>query len=119
MTLLIAFLSMFLVSPDFISVETNDSVLGDWDYVVEAPDMTYKGIMSLEKEDGELAGALKSDGAEFEMTDIELDGSELSFSINVQGFPCDVTGTFEGDSFKGEVSVEGMVLIISAKRAAE
>ena len=117
MTLLLAVLSFLFVDH---SVDiTNDAVLGNWEYVVEAPDMTYKGIMNIAKEEGELKGALKADGAEYPMKDIKLEGNVLTFKLNVEGFPCDVKGTFEDDTFKGEVSVEGMLLSLNAKRAVE
>ena len=50
------------------------------------------------------------------MENVDINGNDLSFSMNAQGFPCKVTGTFEGELFKGEVSVEGMALPMTAKR---
>lgn len=117
MTLLLAILSFLFI--DHAPVVANDAILGDWEFVVEAPDMTYKGIMNLTEEEGELKGELGADGAAYPMKDIKLEGNVLTFKLNFEGFICDVKGTFEGDSYKGEVSVEGMVLSLNAKRPAE
>ncbi len=117
MTTLIAILGLFFFP---MNVESNSIIsdhVGTWDYEVVAPDMTYKGVMELKEEDGEYSGSLTSLGVTIPMTDVELDGDELTCKMNVQGFNCNVTMEFEGDSLSGTVSVEGMSLPLKGTRA--
>ena len=112
MTLIITFLSLFLFSPTPVEVS---EYLGDWEYEVTA-DVTYKGIMTLSESNGEFSGKIASEGIEIPFTDVELEGNELSFKMNVQGYPCAVSGTFEGDDFTGVVAVEGYEMPMKATR---
>ena len=115
MITILVVLGLFNFNTDYSPVLINDN-LGQWEYVVEAPDMTYKGIMELADSDGTVTGKIMSQGIEIPFTDVVLDGNELSFKMNVQGFPCVVKGTFEGDKFSGIVSVEGYELPLIASR---
>lgn len=115
MSILLSVLSLFLLNHN-TSTETIADYTGSWEYEVESPDITYKGIMEINKEDGEYSGALVSEGAEYEMSEISIEGNVLTFKITVEGYPCDIKGTFEGNSFAGTVSVEGYQLPITAKR---
>ena len=112
--LLILFLST--TSFTFDSTETISDHLGKWEYTVDAPDMTYKGIMEFSDEDGTLDGTIQSDGVTIPLEDVVIDGDELTFSMNVQGFMCKVSGTFSGSSLKGVVAVDGFEMPLNAKR---
>lgn len=123
MSTLISIIALFILpmnadlSTTALSTATVSDHVGTWDYVVESPDMTYKGTMELEGEDGEYTGSIKSQGVSINMTDVEIDGDDLTFKMNVQGFPCKAKGTFSGDSFSGTVAVEGFTMPMTAKRA--
>ena len=116
MTLLLTLVSFFLLNTDVVPAEVGSKHLGKWQYEVVSPDITYKGTLELAEADGSLTGALKSEGATFPLTDIELDGDDLTFKVNVQGFPCVIVGVFDGNSFKGSVEVEGLSMPMSATR---
>jgi len=111
MTILFSLLSFFL-----FHVDASGTHLGEWEYSVVTPDYTYKGIMTIQEEDGILTGSIASEGTEIELNDVAIEGGQLTFTMNVQGFPCSVKGTFEGDSFTGEVAVEGMALPMKATK---
>ncbi len=116
MTTLIAIIGFFLL-PINDSAATITDHLGMWNYEVEAPDMTYKGTMELKEEDGEYKGTMKSQGVSIPLTDMEIDGDDITFKMNVQGFMCTVAGEFDGDTISGTVSVEGMSLPLKGTKA--
>ena len=99
-----------------ILLETIADYTGSWEYEVESPEITYKGIMEINKEDGEYLGALVSEGAEYEMSEVSIEGNVLTFKITVEGYLCDIKGTFDDDGFAGTLSVVGYELPMTAKR---
>ena len=111
MTLLFSLLSLF-----FININAPSTHVGEWEYSVVTPDYTYKGIMTIQEEDGVFSGLIVSEGTEIELNDVSIEEDQLTFTMNVQGFPCKVIGTFDGDSFTGEVAVEGMTLPMKATK---
>lgn len=115
MSLLLSIFSLFLINTDS-AFDIVADYTGSWEYVVESPDITYKGIMEIDKDGDGFSGKLVGEGTEYEMTEVSLEGNVLAFKINVEGYPCDVNGTFEGNEFSGAVSVEGMQLPITAKK---
>jgi len=116
MNLILSILTLFIIQPATVTTELGDHT-GKWDYTVEAPDMTYKGVMVLSEADGDYTGTMTSQGVEIKLNDIEIEDDEISFNMNVQGFMCKVTGTFDGDSLKGAVAVDGFEMPLVAKRA--
>lgn len=115
MTTLIAIIGFFLLPINDTAVVSDH--LGTWNYEVEAPDMAYKGTLVLMEEDGEYKGSMTSQGITIPLTNIEIDGDDITFKMNVQGFMCNVSGEFDGDSVKGTVSVEGMSLPLKGTKA--
>lgn len=115
MNLLLAFLGFFLADMNAPATVVADYT-GEWEYSVVSPDYTYKGVMEISKEGDALTGIITAEDTETELSDVMIDGNTLTFNMNVQGFRCDVKGTFDGDEFEGEVSVEGMALPMKASR---
>ena len=89
---------------------------GEWEFSVVTPDYTYKGIMELTEADNGYTGLIISEGVETELKSVVIDGDTLTFTMNAQGFECKIKGEFDGESFKGEVMVEGMALPMTAKK---
>ena len=116
MIALLFVLSLFTTNFTLDHLETDSDHLGEWEYSVEAPDMTYKGVLELKSTDGMVEGTMKSDGVSIPLQDVVIDGDELSFSMNVQGFLCKVSGTFAGSNLKGVVAVDGFEMPLVAKR---
>ena len=116
MITILSFILTFAIAEETSNFSTFNDHLGKWSYTVEAPDMTYKGIMELTNGSEGVEGKMKADGSTIEMNDVVLDEDELSFTINVQGFLCKVKGTFSDNNFKGVVSVDGFELIMVASK---
>jgi len=114
MNVLISILALFMIQPA-TTIEVADYT-GTWNYTVEAPDLTYEGVMVLTEEGGDYSGTMSSQGVDIDLKDVEIEDDEITFSMNVQGFPCKVKGTFDGDSLKGVVSVEGFEIPLVATR---
>ena len=114
MTLLFVFLSLFASEVDMSTINIDHT--GEWEFSVVTPDYTYKGVMELTEEDGSYTGLIISEGVETELKEVMIEGDTLTFSMNAQGFECKIKGEFDGDSFKGEVLVEGMALPMTAKK---
>ena len=112
MNVLISILTLFMIQPA-TTIEIADYT-GEWNYVVEAPDMTYKGVMTLTEEGGDYSGVMSSQGLDIDLKDVEIEDDEITFSMNVQGFPCKVKGTFKEDTLNGVVSVEGFEIPLVA-----
>lgn len=113
MQLLISILSLFIIYPS--TTETVSDYTGSWNYEVEAPDMTYKGVMIINEEDGEYSGTMTSQGIKIDLKDVEIEDDEMTCSMNVQGFVCNVKATFDGDTLSGIVTLPDMGLEIPLK----
>jgi hypothetical protein len=50
------------------------------------------------------------------MKEMKWEGANLSFSSDAAGYRSTTKGTFEGDTFKGTIYVEGMEIPIKATR---
>lgn len=113
MQTILLILSLFVAQPsEHIAIA---DYTGDWNYEVEAPDMTYKGVMTITMEDGEYGGTMSSQGVDIVLKDVEIEDDELTCSMNVQGFACNVTATFEGNKINGTVELPDMGLELPLK----
>ncbi|MDF1695076.1 MAG: amidohydrolase family protein [Saprospiraceae bacterium] len=84
------------------------SVIGTWNYTVEVPNDTQTGIMIVDGSDDNLTIRINSadEPEDFvDATNIDLDGNNLTFDINVEGIPYSIDVTLEGTDFEGSVSV--------------
>jgi len=94
--------------------EFKKSLLGTWTYEVETPDGKYTGQTIITGED-ELSITVTNDedaSDTMEGRDIEIEDETLSFTIDIDLETMVVPGTmelsFDGDSFSGSVTIEGM-----------
>ncbi|MFT6811044.1 MAG: hypothetical protein ACJA01_004290 [Saprospiraceae bacterium] len=116
MIFLLSLISLFILSPDGAMIAVDADHIGKWQYTVESPDITYKGVLEFSGEEGAYIGTLKSDGNSINLTDITFEGSKLQFKMNVQGYLCAVNAKIAKDDLSGAVSVEGMELPLSGTR---
>ncbi len=116
MSLLLSLISLFILSPEGATLAIDADHIGQWQYTVESPDVTYKGVLEFGGEEGAYTGTLKSDGNSIDLTDIAFEGSALSFKMNVQGYACTVNAKIDKDNLSGAVSVDGFDLPISGTR---
>ena len=115
MTLLLAFVSFFA-----LDINTSTDILSDYAgtyvYAVETPAGPVSGEMTLSFEGGTYSGTLSAYGTDYDMKDLKWEGANLSFNSDAAGYKSTTKGTFEGDTFKGTIYVEGMEIPIKATR---
>jgi len=116
MTLILTFISLFLLPTSSMADDVVADYTGEWSYSVVTPDITYEGVMILSMEDGEYTGVIKSQGVNIPLEDVTIEDNELTFSMNVQGIPCEVEGTFTGNKLEGTVNAQGYELPLKARR---
>ncbi len=85
---------------------------GTWDYTIEIPGMSASGTMTITKNGEDYEAEMTSNqnpGEVAEAKEVELDGSDMSFSFSLPAGGMDLTIesdlTFDGDTFEGTVSV--------------
>jgi hypothetical protein len=96
-----------------------DPTLGEWQYVVEnLPRGEPEGAFTIAKDEGGYAGTLRRKGGDgVALDDIVIAGNLLESSrFQAQGNTVLMSGTFEGDSFEGTLTVMGRTFPITAVR---
>lgn len=84
------------------------SIEGSWNYTVDVPGDTQTGVMIVTGSGDDIQIKINSsdDPADFtDATEVDLDGANLTFDINVEGITYSIDVTFEGTEFEGNVSV--------------
>ena len=85
------------------------AVVGTWEYEIESPQGALTGTITLEEDDGGLAGQISSPMGEepADLDAISFDGTNLSFSFDGgQGGSVTVAVELDGETFDGSVSTE-------------
>ena len=96
-----------------------DPVLGEWQYVIEnLPRGEPEGSFTIVNNGDGYTGTLQQKGDEaVPLEDIVLENGVLESSrFAARRFSVTMSGTFEGDSFEGTISVSGRTFPISAAR---
>ncbi|MEM7655484.1 MAG: hypothetical protein AAF399_05090 [Bacteroidota bacterium] len=84
------------------------SPAGTWVYsITGTPEGDFEGEMVLESDGSGYTGKLNSSQGSIDLKDVQVDGPSLSTSFNTFGYDADMEGAFEGDNFKGTVSIAG------------
>ena len=84
-----------------------NSVVGTWNYTIsDTPYGDVAGVMNIAKAGDGYAGTLTTDEGTLELKNVKISDSKLTCTFTAQGYDLDMDGTFEGDSFKGEVGVD-------------
>ena len=94
-----------------------DPVLGEWQYVIEnLPRGEPEGSFTIVNNGDGYAGTLQRKGDQpVPLENIILENGVLeSSNFATQGYSVTMSGTFEGDSFEGTLSVIGRTFPISA-----
>ena len=94
-------------------------VLGEWQYVVEnLPRGEPEGSFTIVKSGDGYTGTLQRKGDQaVPLDEIILENGVLeSSNFTTQGYSVTMSGTFEGDSFEGTLSVSGRTFPITAAR---
>ena len=81
-----------------------DPAIGAWEYTVSGtPNGDYSGIMYIAKEGEMYTGKLTGDTGELSLDDVKIESGKMTCSFSAQGYELDMEGTFEGESFTGDV----------------
>ena len=84
------------------------SPLGTWAYeMLGTPEGDFRGDILLEKGKEGVTGILKSSMGEIPLDNIEIDGKSMKATFDAQGYQAEMTGSFEDEGYKGNVSIAG------------
>lgn len=96
------------------------SPAGTWKYTVtDTPMGDVSGTFTLTPSGSGYAGTITSDEGTGELRNVSVQDSQLSCSMTAQGYDASLKGMFEGESFKGAISVEGYDFDVTAERMNE
>lgn len=92
--------------------------VGEWEYLIQGlPDGDTKGTLSIKNEDGKYVGTVQSELGSITLKNLVIDNKELkNASFEAQGYSIGMSGTFEGDNFKGKISAAGYDFPMTATR---
>jgi hypothetical protein len=94
--------------------------VGDWAYTAETPNGNLDVVMTINEAEGVYTGSLSSDMGSVDLNDLKIEDGALTASFEIQGYTIPVNGTFDGDTFTGSSSIDGMEMPINAtKRKVE
>ena len=93
---------------------------GTWDYEVQTPQGNMTGEMTIKKSGDDFAVSIDTEqfGA-LELTNISLDGNDMTANMDMQGAVVDFTFKFDGDTMKGAISTPDGDMDITAKKRAK
>jgi hypothetical protein len=81
--------------------------IGEWEYLVEdTPNGDVTGVMVISKVESGYEGKLASDMGELLLNNLTIVEDKLNANFDLQGMQLDMTGTFEGPTFSGNISVD-------------
>ncbi len=84
-----------------------DPAIGSWDYVVTGtPDGDVKGTMYIAKEGEAYTGNLTGQAGTMKLEKITIEDGNMQSEFSFQGYTLDLKGTFEGDAFTGNISLD-------------
>ena len=86
--------------------KTNPYV-GTWDYVVEEIPVDIDGTFVIVEEDGAIKGTLINGMGEMEIDGVTIENGKLIAEFDADGNLVELEGTFDGDSYKGWLFVQG------------
>ncbi len=81
--------------------------LGNWEYVVEELPVDIDGTFVISKEEGALKGKMVNPMGELVIEDISIEAGVLKAEFDVEGNFIELEGTFEGNTYKGFLLVQG------------
>ena len=93
---------------------------GTWTYEIETPDGTISGEMEIEKDGDSYTVVIGTDDfGDLELEDVEVEGNEMTGSVDVQGVTAEFEVEFEDDTMDGVILYGGEELPIVAERDSQ
>jgi len=91
---------------------------GNWNYTVTGtPNGTVEGTMTITKNGDSYSGELQSPIGSTNLNNLKIEGQTLSADFYYSGTEIQMSGTFDGDSFDGEVAAGYDSFDMTANRA--
>lgn len=90
--------------------------LGNWEYTVDELPVDIDGTMVISKEEGVLKAVLVTPMGEAPIDDISIEDGVLKAEFDAEGNFIELEGTFEGDTYKGALLVQGGEFPMSMKK---
>ena len=86
--------------------ESKVDPLGTWEYKAYT-EQGHTGTFEIISEQGHLSGNLKSEGNDYTMEKLSVDGNQMNFEVTtIDGYLCKVAGTIDGDHFSATLTVD-------------
>jgi len=99
--------------------EGDTKIAGGWDFVINAPQGEFKGIMNLTEDKGAYEGKLTTDFGTIDLNNVTVENNRFSSTFLMQEVEIELKGEFSGDTFSGSMNGGGQVSYMQAKRASE
>jgi hypothetical protein len=90
--------------------------LGNWEYVVEELPVDIDGTLAISKEEGILKAVLMTPMGDVPIEDFSITEGALQAEFDAEGNLVELEGTFEGDTYKGLLIVQGSEFVMTAKK---
>lgn len=90
--------------------------VGTYDCLLEVEGMELSAVMTISGEPGAYTGTVNSEMGPAPVSDIAIDGKQMTFAVDTQDMAVFFVVTFEGDNFSGQFDAGGMGGYISGTK---
>jgi hypothetical protein len=91
-------------------------VTGKWRGKIQSPDGEADLLFALAMKDGKLGGTVTGPLGEAPLVNASVNGNEVAFDSNYQGYTVKRTGTIDGDTMRLVIKIEGYEIPATLKR---
>lgn len=81
--------------------------IGQWHYVLSLPDQDIEGYLKFSQEGEAVVGVVGGGEGETPLSDFAIDEEKVSGTFEAQGYEIQMSGTFEGEVLKANMSAAG------------
>ena len=81
--------------------------IGQWNYVLSLPDQDLEGYLKFTQESDVVTGVVGSQEGETPLSDFMIDEEKVSGTFEAMGYEVQLSGNFEGDVLKANISAAG------------
>jgi hypothetical protein len=89
---------------------------GIYDCQFDVEGMLLTGAMTITGDPGAYTGTLDGETGRYSLTDIAVDGNQMTFSLDREGMLVSFVTMFDDDGLKGEFDVEGYFGSLTGKK---
>ena len=81
--------------------------IGQWNYVLSLPDQDIEGYLKFSQVDDAVVVVVGGGEGETPLSDFAIDEEKVSGTFEAQGYEIQMSGTFEGEVLKANMSAAG------------